>query len=110
MEEEKHELNRKWEKEKEKEQGRIHGHQLRTGRGGNARFLTFRLDGYGRTDRRTNAMDQWTDKASYRVECPQLERKRRERRRRKGKRKRKRKRSRKKKEERGIEEEELNRE
>ena len=62
-------------------------------------------------DRQTNGrMDGWTDKASYRVECPQLERKRRERRRRKGKRKRKRKRSRKKKEERGIEEEELNRE
>ena len=26
----------------------------RVGRGGNARFPTFRLDGYGLTDRRTN--------------------------------------------------------
>ena len=34
-----------------KEQGRIHGHQLRVGRGGNARFHTFRLV---LTDRRTN--------------------------------------------------------
>ena len=37
----------------------------RVGRGGNAHFPTFRLDGYGRTDQRT-------DKASYRVACPQL--------------------------------------
>ena len=35
------------------------------GRGGNARFPTFRLDSYGRADGRT-------DKASYRVACPQL--------------------------------------
>ena len=41
----------------------------RLGRGGNARFLTFRLDGYRRTDRRT---DRRMDKASYRVACPQL--------------------------------------
>ena len=41
----------------------------RVGRGGNARFPTFRLDHYGRTDRRT---DRWTDKDSYRVACPQL--------------------------------------
>ena len=45
----------------------------RVGRGGNARFLTFRLDGYGRTDRPTNGR---TDKASYRVACPQLKIKR----------------------------------
>ena len=44
----------------------------RVGRGGNARFPTFRLDGYGRTDQRT---DGRTDKASYRVACPQLKRK-----------------------------------
>ena len=43
----------------------------RVGRGGNARFLTFRLDGYGRTDGPT---DRPTDKASYRVACPQLKR------------------------------------
>ena len=44
----------------------------RVGRGGNARFHTFRLvftD--GRTDGRT---DGWTDKGSYRVACPQLKR------------------------------------
>ena len=41
----------------------------RVGRGGNARFPTFRLDGYGRTDGPT---DRRTDKASYRVACPQL--------------------------------------
>ena len=35
------------------------------GRGRNARFHTFRLDHYGRTDGRT-------DKASYRVASPQL--------------------------------------
>ena len=42
----------------------------RVGRSGNARFHTFRLvltD--GPTDRPT---DGWTDKASYRVTCPQL--------------------------------------
>ena len=40
----------------------------RVGRGGNARFPTFRLV---LTDRRT---DGWTDKASYRVACSQLKR------------------------------------
>ena len=42
----------------------------RVGRGGNARFHTFQLvltD--GPTDQRTNGR---TDKASYRVACPQL--------------------------------------
>ena len=34
-------------------------------------FPTFRLDGYGPTDGRT---DGGTDKASYRVACPQLKR------------------------------------
>ena len=50
------------------EQGRIHGHTScgRVGRGGNARFYTFRLV---HTDGRT---DGWTDKGSYRVACPQL--------------------------------------
>ena len=37
----------------------------RVGRGGNARFHTFKLDHHGPTDRRT-------DKASYRVACPRL--------------------------------------
>ena len=72
--------------EVKKKQGRIHGHQLRTGGQGrkcncpqlkmflNAHFLTFRLMSTDRwtdgpTDQRT---DQWTDKASYRVACPQL--------------------------------------
>ena len=39
------------------------------GRGGNARFHTFQLDHHGSIDGR---MDQRTDKASYRVACPQL--------------------------------------
>ena len=36
--------------------------------GAEMRVLTFRLDGYGRTDGRS---DGRTDKASYRVACPQ---------------------------------------
>ena len=55
-------------KEEGKEQGRIHGHQLRVGRGGNARFHTFQLDHYRQMDQRT---DGRTDKASYRVACLQ---------------------------------------
>ena len=39
----------------------------RVGRGGNASFPTFQLERDGRTDGRT-------DKASYRVACPQLKR------------------------------------
>ena len=42
------------------------------GRGGNARFPTFQLEREGRMDRPT---DGGTDKASYRVACPQLKRK-----------------------------------
>ena len=39
----------------------------------NCRFSTFRLDHHGPTDQRTDGpMDQLTDKASYRVACPQL--------------------------------------
>ena len=41
----------------------------RMGRGGNALFPPFRLDHYGPTD---GPMDRRTDKASYRVACPQL--------------------------------------
>ena len=41
----------------------------RVGRGGNARFPTFQLERDGPTDQQTN---QRTDKASYRVACPQL--------------------------------------
>ena len=49
------------------EQGRIHSHQLRTGgQGGKARFPSF---GLVLTDQRT---DKRTEKASYRVTCPQL--------------------------------------
>ena len=45
----------------------------RVGRGRNARFPTFRLNHlYGPTDRPT---DGRTDKASYRVACPQLKNK-----------------------------------
>ena len=53
----------------------------RVGRGGNARFPTFRLDGYGPTDGPTDRptdgptdqrTDRQTDKASYRVAYPQL--------------------------------------
>ena len=43
----------------------------RVGRGEDARFHTFKLDQHGPTDRRTNGR---TDKASYRVACPQLKR------------------------------------
>ena len=56
------------------EQDRIHGCG-RVGRGGNARFPSFRLVSMdGPTDGRT---DGRTDKASYRVACPRLKRKRR---------------------------------
>ena len=41
----------------------------RVGRGGNVCFHTFQLDHHGPTDGRTNGQ---TDKASYRVACPQL--------------------------------------
>jgi len=41
----------------------------RLGRGGKARFHIFQLDHRGPTDGRTNGR---TDKASYRVVCPQL--------------------------------------
>ena len=60
-------------------QGRIHGqYQLRVGRGGNARFYTFRLVFTDRpTDGPTNGR---TDKGSYRVACPQLKRKERKKR------------------------------
>ena len=49
----------------------------RVGKGGNARFPSFQLDHYGPTDRRTDGrndepMDGRTDKASFRVACPQL--------------------------------------
>ena len=46
----------------------------RVGRGGNARFPTFRLDHlYGPTNQPTNRpTDRRTDKGSYRVACPQL--------------------------------------
>ena len=56
----------------------------RVGRGGNASFPTFRLDGYGPMDGRTDGpmdgqtdrrTDGRTDKASYRVACPQLKKK-----------------------------------
>ena len=46
------------------EQGRIHGHQLRTG-GQGRKFAFSQLDHYRRTNRRT-------EKTSYRVACPQL--------------------------------------
>ena len=49
-----------------------HGHTScgQVGRGGNARFHSFRLVlSNGPTNQRT---DGWTDKASYRVACPQL--------------------------------------
>ena len=56
----------------ERKQGRIHGPSAtsygRVGRGGYARFPTFRLSPL-RTNRPTN---QRIDKASYRVVCPQL--------------------------------------
>ena len=42
--------------------------------GGNARFSTFQLERDGATDQRT---EERTDKASYRVACPQLKRKKR---------------------------------
>ena len=45
----------------------------RVGRSGNARFPTFQLDDPGRTNGPTDQRtDGWTDKASYRVACPQL--------------------------------------
>ena len=48
------------------QQGRIHGHQLRTGgQGRKCVFSHFLTRAYGRTDGRM-------DKASYRVACPQL--------------------------------------
>ena len=53
-----------------RKQGRIHGHQLRTG--GQERkcaFSHFSTRAHQRTNRRT---DGRTDKASYRVACPQL--------------------------------------
>ena len=55
------------------------------GRGGNVRFPTFRLVS---TDRPT---DGRMDKASYRVACPQLKRKRKRKRRSKGRRRKERK-------------------
>ena len=45
----------------------------RVGRGGNTRFPIFQLERDGPTDRPTNQpTDGRTDKASYRVACPQL--------------------------------------
>ena len=41
------------------------------GRGGNARFHTFKLEHHGPMDQRTNGR---MDKASYRVACPRLKR------------------------------------
>ena len=59
-------------------QGRIHGQQLRTG--GQERkcvFSHFLTRAHRRTDRPTDGWtDRRTDKASYRVACPQLKRKR----------------------------------
>ena len=54
-------------------QGRIHGHQLRTGgQGRKCAFSQFSTR-WLRTDRRTDGpTDRRTDKASYRVACPQL--------------------------------------
>ena len=55
---------------KEKEQGRIHGYQLRTGGQGQiCAFPHFSTRADGQTDGRT---DGRTDKDSYRVACPQL--------------------------------------
>ena len=62
--------NRREEKCHWLEQGWIHGHQLRTG--GQERkcaFSHFLTQSPWRTDGPT---DGWTDKASYRVACPQL--------------------------------------
>ena len=47
----------------------------RVGRGGNARFPTFQFERDGQTSKWTDGpMDRRTDKASYRVACPQLKR------------------------------------
>ena len=54
------------------EQGRIHGHQLRTGaQGRKCAFSHFSTRAHQRTNQRT---DGRTDKGSYRVACPQLKR------------------------------------
>ena len=51
-------------------QGRMHGHQLRTGgQGGNAVFPLFNL--IIKDQRTQGRTDGQTDKASYRVACPQ---------------------------------------
>ena len=45
----------------------------RVGRGGNARFHTFKLDHHGPTNQPTDRpTDRRTDKASYRVASPRL--------------------------------------
>ena len=55
---------------REKKQGRIHGQQLRTGGQGRiCAFSHFSTRVHGPTNQPTN---QWTDKTSYRVACPQL--------------------------------------
>ena len=54
-----------------KEQGRIHGHQLRTGRQGRKCASSLVLTN-GPTNGRT---DGRMDKASYRVACPRLKKK-----------------------------------
>ena len=52
------------------QQGRIHGHQLRRGgQGRKCAFPHFSTRVHGPTDQPT---DGRTDKASYRVACPQL--------------------------------------
>ena len=56
----------------ELKQGRIHGHQLRTGgQGRKCMFPHFSTRVHWPTDQPTNRQ---TDKASYRVACPQLKR------------------------------------
>ena len=59
-------------------QGRIHGHQLRTGgQGQKCAFSHFSTRAW-RTNRRTDGpTDRRTDKASYRVACPQLKKRHR---------------------------------
>ena len=50
------------------------------GRGGNTRFPTFQLKRNGPMDRPTDRQtDGWTGKASYRVACPQLKKRKKER-------------------------------
>ena len=56
----------------QRKQGRIHGHQFRTGgQGPKCAFSRFSARSPLRTDRPT---DRRTDKASYRVACPPLKR------------------------------------